>query len=252
MKKAGLVLLIFMSLLMSACGSSTDEMPSEATTETATEVVVPYDSTAAHLKFAEVLTNMLENKALPDGRTVDDMGSTYENTFAVADVDGDSRDELVILYETTSVAGMTGYVLAYSPETGTAYTKFQNFPSFTFYENGLLSVGWSHNQGHGEMWPYTLFRYNSETNTYDTVAIVDSWDEAIKSEDYPKDIDTEGAGTVYYLQKGTAVDDSDIYNEDNLVSKSDYEKWVDEVGLNAEPIELSYKNLTEENINSIK
>ncbi len=224
-----------------------ETLPTE--TETSTEI------STAHLgKYAEVLENMLNNKVLPNGEEVENggFGDISENTFAVADVDSDGKDELVILYSTTSMAGMTGYVYGFDEESGELHEELISFPSFTFYKNGLVKNDWSHNQGHGEMWPYTLFKYDAKEDKYKVQANVDSWDREIYAEGYPENIDTENVGTVYYVEDLTNAVESDLYGEKNLKSESGYEEWVKETGLDSEELEIEYMKLTEENIELLK
>ncbi len=224
-----------------------ETLPTE--TETSTEI-----STAHLEKYAEVLENMLNNKVLPNGEEAENggFGDISENTFAVADVDSDGKDELVILYSTTSMAGMTGYVYGFDEESGELHEELISFPSFTFYKNGLVKNDWSHNQGHGEMWPYTLFKYDAKEDKYKVQANVDSWDREIYPEGYPENIDTENVGTVYHVEDLTNAVESDLYGEKNLKSESEYEEWVKETGLDSEELEIEYMKLTEENIELLK
>ncbi len=48
----------------------------------------------------------------------------------------------------------------------------------TYYDNGYVAAGWSHNQGVAgdKLWPYTLYRYDSSAGKYVQEAAVDGWD----------------------------------------------------------------------------
>ena len=108
-----------------------------------------------------------------------------ENKFAVYDIDSDGKKELIVLYTTTYMAGMTGTVYAYDSSSGTLRAELQEFPSLTFYDNGAVVAEWSHNQGMaGDFWPYTVYSYNSGTDTYEQTAMVDAWDKSVGEKDY--------------------------------------------------------------------
>ena len=63
---------------------------------------------------------------------------------------------------------------------------------------------------------------------------------------YPKDVDTNGDGIVYYVMKDGA------YELKNPITKTDYEKWVNQYLETANEIDIPYINLTQENIDNLK
>ncbi len=107
--------------------------------------------------YFTALENLLKNHILPDGIDAgEQLGDMSENKFAVYDVDNDGKEELIVLYSTTITAGMGGYIFAYDSEAGALQTELHEFPSLTFYNNGIVKALWSHNQGRaGDFWPYT-------------------------------------------------------------------------------------------------
>ncbi len=116
------------------------------------------------------LENLYTNRIWPDGTEVELMGEMSENVFAVYDVDGDGEDELIIKYTSSSMAGMIEAVYGYDSETGVLYQKFIEFPALTFYDNGFIRADASHNQsGDPEAYPYTMYQYKKNTNTYEEV-----------------------------------------------------------------------------------
>lgn len=78
---------------------------------------------AARAAYTKVLEDLLYRSTTPDGECWD-LGEEYpvgfddmsENTFTLADVDGDGREELVLLTRPNIYAGYRGYVLDYDPE----------------------------------------------------------------------------------------------------------------------------------------
>ena len=127
----------------------------------------PVDGT--YPAYAAALETLLQRHMLPDGTDAgEQFGDIAENQFAVYDVDHDGKDELILLYSTTATAGMAGYIFAYDNESGLLQTELQEFPSLTFYENGVVEAGWSHNQGLAgdTFWPYNLYQYNPDSDQY--------------------------------------------------------------------------------------
>lgn len=99
---------------------------------------------------------------LPDGTELDfsEYSLIEENEFAIADVDGDGREELII-YHTASpaTAGLAACILEYYPEIGRTEEILWEYPALTFCENGILQAQASHNQSPGNMWPYSVYQY---------------------------------------------------------------------------------------------
>ena len=109
--------------------------------------------------------------------------------------------------------------------------ELEVFPSLTFYENGYVRADASHNQGlAGDFWPYALYRYDAESDSYQKVAAVDAWDGSIHAQDYagnpfPKDADVSGAGIVYYV-----AENGESYGESGTpdvapMDQADFQKW---------------------------
>lgn len=200
----------------------------------------------ARAAYGTILKNLLENHVFPDGSSdgfETEYGKMEENQFAVYDVDGDGKDELILLYTTTIVAGERGLVFGWDEGAGELKTQLEEFPLLTFYDNGILTAGWSHNQGKGgSFWPYFLYEYDSETDQYSKVGSVDAWDESLGLEGYPKEIDTSGAGFVYYISMGDTI----IW--DSPVDETEYHAWLDKYIKDASELPISYLPLTEENI----
>ncbi|MEY8352969.1 hypothetical protein AALB39_06360 [Lachnospiraceae bacterium 54-53] len=203
--------------------------------------------------YFTALENLIQNHIFPDGIDVGEpSGDISENKFAVYDVDHDGEEELIVLYSTTITAGMAGYVFAYDIETGALQTELQEFPSLTFYNNGMVKALWSHNQGRaGEFWPYSLYQYNPGSDRYVLVGMVDAWDKNLTGTDnqnnpFPSDVDTSGTGFVYYIMENGEYDDT------HPVDASEYNAWINTYIGDASEIQIQYMDLTEKNISQIK
>lgn len=204
--------------------------------------------------YTTALQNLIQNYIFPDGSDAEpsDSGDMAQNKFALYDVDNDGKEELLLMYTDTSVAGQVGYVVAYDSETKELKTELDVFPVLTFYDNGIIKAGWSHNQGlGGDFWPYSLYQYASDSDRYMLVGMVDAWDKNYAETDtqnnsFPNDIDKSGTGFVYYIMKDGQYDDT------HPVDASEYNEWINAYIGNASEIQISYMDLTEENISQIK
>ena len=203
--------------------------------------------------YAAALEEIYTNHTFPGGKDFgyDEFYDMSENKFAIYDIDSDGKKELIVLYTTTYMAGMTGTVYAYDSASGTLREELQEFPSLTFYDNGAVEAEWSHNQGlAGDFWPYTVYNYNPGTDTYEQTAMVDAWDKSLREEDYegnpfPDDIDADGDGLVYYIMPGGT------YEKNTPVDFDAYTKWRESSIGQAQPLEIPYLELTEENIKKL-
>ncbi|MGM9593493.1 MAG: hypothetical protein ACI3U8_04005 [Candidatus Onthomonas sp.] len=168
--------------------------------------------------------------------------------FAVFDVDGDGREELMLTYTDTTMAEMETGIFGYDAEQDCLVQKLAAFPVLTFYDNGIIQESWSHNQGlAGDFWPYTLYQYDKDADCYNPVGMVDAWDKAMFPEDFegnpfPEEVDVSHSGYVYYIMEYTD------YNTDHPVDQAEYQAWRDSWLQGAGELTIPYQDLTEENI----
>lgn len=204
--------------------------------------------------YAKVLENLLQNNIDPSGQPtrLDLAYGAEENQFALYDVDGDGAEELVLLYATDIYAGYSGYVLAYDEMTGDTKVQLLEFPLLTFYDNGAVMAGWSHNQGWGgRFWPYNLYQYQPGSDSYIQVGMVDAWDREISDQNegfppFPTEIDVSGSGFVYYIMENGTYDNS------NPVDQAVYLEWLNTYIGGASQLSLPYQPLTEETIQRLR
>jgi len=226
---------------------SEDPSASVTTPETAETVIDHPDD--LYQAYRNALENLIRNRKFPDGTDAAEPlgGDLSENKFAVYDVDNDGTEELLLMYTNTDMAGHAGYVLAYDAETKELKTELLEFPMLTFYDNGIIKAGWSHNQGRGmDFWPFSLYQYVSDSDSYVLVGMVDAWDKNWPGADpFPSDIDKSGTGFVYYIMEDGQYDNT------HPVDASDYNAWLSPYIGDASEIQIQYLNLTEENISQI-
>ena len=207
-----------------------------------------------------MLEDLLYRRTTPDGWG-DWSGDMENNTFTVADVDGDGREELVVLTRPDIHAGFRGYVLDYDRDSGAVRIQFDGYPSFTFYGNGVLAEDDSHAQGvwSDDFWPHSLYRYLPETDSYELVGHLSAWEKQVSDINegnlppFPVEKDTSGAGILYYIHPISSYEylgniESRI---DMAVDQSVYLEWLEPILEGSQPLELEYLPLTEGNIQTI-
>lgn len=171
--------------------------------------------------------------------------------FAVRDVDGDGENELITQRNTPHLAQLEQVYDAYGNKL------LEVFPMVTYYDNGYVTAGWSHNQGKAgdKLWPYTLYRTTGtgQNRRYIKVAAVDGWDKGLGEQElsytggyipFPDEVDKDGDGFVYYI----ITEDGGYAPEYGTpMDYAEYANWV-AVFLGANVVEPAYIPLTEENI----
>ena len=198
--------------------------------------------------YAATLRNLLYSNILPDGKQAE-MPAGTSSQFAVADVDADGKEELVLLYDSGVMANAVGYIIGYDTETKNIYLQLEEFPAFAFLKNGNLKALSSHNQTWGEMWPYSLYQYLPESDSYKLSGYVHSEDKNVfelngATERYPNNADVSGTGTVYYV----GVD----HWGTTPIDEVDYLAWLEANQGNTAELEIDYLPFTEENILEIE
>lgn len=254
MKKIRYIICVAMAaiMLLAAAGCQGGEEPAEPANTAEPTAEAPAAQSEYNAKADEAykaaVEKLVNDKVFPNGEDTgfaDDssFGDMGENRYAIADVDSDGKDELIISFTTAPVAGEVEQVYGYNDADGTLKLKLNEFPQVTYYTNGIAEVGWSHNQGWAgdRLWPYSLFFYNADKDEYEMRYSVDAWDKALADKDadgnpYPADIDKENAGYVVILTEGT---------ETRYISASEYETWRSDTLGGAQKIEVEYKPVTD-------
>lgn len=240
--------------------SSASEMAPEASTSKDTTADTPAgankpvsDLDDMYHAYADALENLIQNHIFPDGTEAAELSDDMsQNKFALYDVDNDGKEELLLMYTNTYMAGETGYVLGYDETTKKLQTELSEFPLLTFYDNGVAKAEWSHNQGLAgdNFWPYSLYQYAPDSDSYKLVGMVDAWDKNYRETDdqnhpFPSDVDKSGTGFVYYIMKDGQ------YDTTHPVDASEYNQWLDSYIGGASEIQIPYLDLSEENIAQI-
>ncbi len=214
---------------------------------------------AMYKAYITVLEDIYFDGKFPGSGYCGDLSGDYDmadNQFAVYDIDFDGRQELLISYTATYTAGMVAMVYDYDNSAGDVREELAAYPYLSFYDNGVVEEQASHNQGmasdggpDGDFWPYSLRRYDAETDAYVPVGMVDAWSRGYREEDYdgnpfPEEADVDGDGMVYYVMEGD-------YALVNPMDGAEYNQWRDQYLKGTEQIQIPYVNLTTDNIYSI-
>ena len=202
--------------------------------------------------YASLLQDVLTGQPLP--HFLDDFAAEHpttpagypENQFAVCDVDGDGREELLLSLYTTVVAGQGTYVLDYRADTGTLQYSEKLGLDPIFYENGAVLSPSSHNQGFGgRFWPYDVYQYNPQADRYTYAGSADAWDREISDQNpdfptFPEELDVSGSGFLYYLD-----------GDDTPVDEAVYLQWLEGHTGGTDPCPVQWFSLTEHNISRL-
>lgn len=222
--------------------------------ETIPEPSVQDKTAQPYAKYAEVLEQIMTEHTDPNGREyhADERWAFEGNTFAISDVDGDGRQELIFCFHTGNMASMCEVIYDYDVEQDVLREELAAWVDSTYYSNGFIKVSDSHNHGEDPeekgIWPYTIYQYDEDTDTYQFRYYVTSWDGQINSENFLGELDTDGDGILYYiLEDGKAVEDTDAVP----INRQEYDDWVKDTLPEELVIDLIYYPMTEEPIEEI-
>lgn len=201
--------------------------------------------------YREALENLYYNQTFPDGDFDGNANPELleDNGFAVYDVDGDGRRELIIEWSGTATASYRGFVYDYDEATGSLRAEFDGGINLIFYDNGMLEAPLSHNQGPSEyFWPYFLYQYVPERDAYESRGDVYAVEKDAYQEfgeefwgfEFPEYADADGNGTAYSISDGDWVDD-DVY-----------EQWRMSFAGEGREMRIPYVSLTLENIRDMR
>lgn len=204
--------------------------------------LVDFDKDSLPAAFANAIESYCRNGIFPDGQS----GHIPSRiSYAVYDIDGDGQDELIMQDIHTITASMTERI--YNYENGVFREELSEYPSLTYYDNDMILAEWSHNQGLAgdRLWPYTLYQYHPETDSYEILGAVDAWDRerADFTNDwgsFPEEIDTDGDGCVYFLLPS---DWEGQYSRASIVDGPNYEEWRNQYLSGAGTLEIPYREV---------
>lgn len=200
--------------------------------------------------YSGILSQVMAAWRLPDmelsvGTSADDTLDAEEmakNCFAIADVDQDGREELLVRWTTTITAGSLEAVYDYNPDSGELKNEFYAYPSLTYYDNGVIKAEWSHNQvPPAAFWPCTFYQYGQEINSYVEIGSLRAWDDIGEEWDFPTERDGDGDGTIYEIVKaGEEYSGYDSDYEGFIFNQSDVDEWLNGFMEGAQELSIAY------------
>lgn len=211
MKCGKISMILALSLcLLTACRAGTEPAaPQETEAET----------DKARAAFTAALDRLETEGVYPDGSTSADKGvddfyaqDHYEDKYAILDVDGDGKEELLLCHGDDCMAGMFTAVYGFDPETETLREELVEWPGLTLYDNGYIRAESSHNQTSGNLWPYMLWRYDETADKYVQQYVVHS-----TADGSPE----ENAGERYFVNPAS----EDGWNEEKPMDEAEYLAW---------------------------
>lgn len=209
---------------------------------------VDFDISGLPDAYVAVIQEHCHTGIFPDGQDSGDIPDKI--SYAVYDMDRDGKDELILKNLDTATASMTERV--YACENGIFREEFSEFPALTYYDNGVIQAEWSHNQGKAgdRLWPYTLYQYQPDDDSYIVLGSVDAWDRELADfigdwGAFPDDIDADGDGCVYFL---LSSDWEGRYSRADIVDGLHYENWRNHYLSGAKELEIPYRELEVETV----
>lgn len=198
--------------------------------------------------YRAALEELYYNYTFPDGLREEPF-DVEANGFAVYDVDGDGRRELLVEWSDTIAAGWCTRIYDYDEASRGLREEYSGGINLQFYDNGMLEDPLSHNQGPSErFWPYFLAQYVADRDVYETRGSVEAMERAVMEErgemypglKFPRDVDADGNGMVYSIDGGDWVDDDAC------------ERWRASFAGEGKLQRIPYVSLTLENIRDMK
>ncbi len=170
----------------------------------------------------------------------------WTDMYAILDIDGDGKNELVLRIAQTIMASMQENIYAYDEETGEIVQELWAFPICTYLCGGTaIQSGWSHGTGAEgpDFWPFNVFNYNEETDAYDLNGYCAQFSlEAMKEmgwEDrFPAEYDKDGDGIIYEISNETTGDLE-------WVDEDAYQFWYNNLFGDEPPLDIPWKALDE-------
>lgn len=230
-----------------------------------TELPQPY------ARYMESLEQIMTEGHDSNGREYywNDSWHFENNCFAILDVDNDGRQELLFNFNESYMGNMCEVVYEYDEEADILREELVTWVSTDYYSNGMVKVEASHNHGKDPdgrgVWPYMVYQYDAERDSYQLLYSVDSWDGQVNEEDFPDELDINGDKLLYYVMveeagavesisgnmsagvSGSVQEDASAGSSDMIIFDwEEYSAWAEELMPEWSRIHVSYHRMTED------
>lgn len=253
--KTCFAILLAFCMLLSGCASLPPQQttpPTADTVSTEPTFTEPLFSRSDMLEaYRMALQRFYDEHIWPDGSEAaydEAFDSMDENYFAIADVDGDGDEELIISFSSTYTAGMLCGVFGYDNASGTLHSQLWEFPAVSWYPNGVLKADASHNHSLCmDFWPYNFYRYDALTDSYKFTVSVSAWNR----EEYPTDFSSDAAFPEEKAEGGNLVYLLTRDEETKILSPSEFDRWETENFGEALPLDITWQPLQDAYIHRV-
>ena len=195
--------------------------------------------------YLQTLRDLHDKQLLPSGKELALDGDIEKNRFAVQDIDGDGRDELLL--EITQTAPEERFTAVYDIDAdGDLRREVRYEAEVTFWSRGIVIASYPDAAEHeGDFIPFAAAQYDKEQDTYTEFAYVSAIDRDTLaahglSDEYPFGADTSKSGRVYCISGDTPID------------ITEYEKWYTSWHTGLREISVTLLELTEDNIRKLE
>ncbi len=170
----------------------------------------------------------------------------WSNRYAILDIDGDGKDELVLRIAQTITAAMQENIYAYDEETGELVAEMAAYPLCEYFQGGkAVKSGWSHGTGgeNPDFWPFNVFYYNEETDEYEfcgycAQASLKAMEEMGWADRFPSESDKDGDGVIYEITNET-TGNLDWVDEDG------YQFWLNNMFGSEPALDIPWSSMEE-------
>ena len=256
-----LSLLLTVALVFTACTSGQEpqqpepqapEQPEQPEPEPEPEPVSEYAeyNAKAEEAYREALQTFVVLGTLPGSEEAisysEYADGEWTDMYAIMDIDGDGKDELVIRVAQTIMASMQENIYAYDEEAGEMVQELWAYPLCEYYRGGsAIQSGWSHGTGAEgpDFWPFNFFFYNAETDTYDfdgycSQFCLDAMKEMGWDDRFPAEYDKDGDGIIYEISNETTGDLE-------WVDEEQYQFWYNNLFGDEPPLDMQWNTMDE-------
>ena len=195
--------------------------------------------------YLRTLQDLHDDLILPSGKELELDGDIEKNRFAVVDIDGDGRDELIL--EVTQTVPEERFTAVYDIDAdGDLRREVRYEAEVTFWSSGVVIASYPDAAEHGDDFiPYAAAQYDKEQDTYTEFAYVSALDRDTLAahgleDEYPSGADKSRSGRVYCISGDTPVD------------VTEYETWYASWHDRLHEISVPLAELTEENIRKLE
>lgn len=161
----------------------------------------------------------------------------YEDYISIYDINGDSKNELLIRIGGTNNSDSADYIFVYDQQSGFELL-FDYYIGLEFYSNGIIYANVPHSQYmyNDDFWPYELYEFDLKEGKYVEIASVEELDINTCPEYegvFPFEYDQDSDKILYLINQNDCL----LYKDIN-----DYLSWKESV-LSNDKIDLQWFKL---------